>query len=252
MDRQPSEGMVAKRELVAEMKAHAEILGGFVGLLWVIQIVNALLGGALTRFGVEPRTLSGLVGILFAPFLHASFAHLIANTVPLLVLGWFVMLRKKRDLLTVSVISGLVGGLGTWLIAPALTVHIGASVLIFGYLGYLLARGIFERRFWPILGSIAVFFLYGGALFGVLPGQLGISWQGHLFGLLGGILAARWMRTPELDAPAARPSPARSRIAESGPARVESLPASNDAAAEAEIEAELERVRALVKARSVR
>jgi membrane associated rhomboid family serine protease len=260
MDRQPGdprEGPIAKRELVTEMKAHAMILGGFAGLLWLIQIVNAVVfGGALANFGVEPRTISGLFGILLAPFLHASFAHLIANTVPLVVLGWFVMLRRKRDLLTVSLISGLVGGLGTWLIAPALTVHIGASVLIFGYLGYLLARGIFERRFWPILGSIAVFFLYGTALFGVLPGQIGISWQGHLFGLIGGILAARWMRTPEVGAAAARPIPARSRIAETRrPARVEALSEANgarDAAAEAEIDAELERVRALVKARSVR
>ena len=212
--------------------------------------MNAVVfNGALARLGVEPRTLSGLVGILFAPFLHASFAHLIANTVPLVVLGWLVMLRRKRDLLTVSVISGLVGGLGTWLIAPALTVHIGASVLIFGYLGYLLARGIFERRFWPIIGSVVTFFLYGGALFGVLPGQMGISWQGHLFGLIGGILAARWMRRPQVEA---APAPARTRITAPGTARVEPLPGADEAAAEAEIEAELERVRALVKTQSMR
>ena len=111
METQPSEGATAKGELAREVKAHAKIIGGFVGLLWVIQIVNALVfGGALARFGVEPRTLSGLLGILFAPFLHASFAHLIANTVPLAVLSWFVMLRRKRDLLTVSVISGSSGG----------------------------------------------------------------------------------------------------------------------------------------------
>jgi membrane associated rhomboid family serine protease len=251
MDRQGGEAAIAKRELVGEVKAQAKILGGFTALLWIIQIVNAFVFRyALDAFGVVPRTLSGLAGILFAPFLHGSFAHLIANTVPLLVLGWLVMLRDKRDFVKVSVISALVGGLGTWLIAPALTVHVGASVLIFGYLGYLLARGIFERRFWPIVGALVTFFLYGGALFGVLPGQIGISWQGHLFGLIGGILAARWMRKP--DAPAARPaaSPVKSRIAAPGAARVEALPRSDDAAAEAEIEAELERMRAQVKARS--
>ena len=119
-------------KVVTEAKSHAAILSTFVGSLWIIQVVNAISGGALTGFGIHPRTWTGLLGILFAPFLHANFAHLIANTVPLLVLGWFVMLRRKRDLFSVSAISAVVGGLGTWLIAPSGTVHIGASILIFG------------------------------------------------------------------------------------------------------------------------
>jgi len=110
-----------------------------------------------------------------------------------------------------------VGGLGTWLIAPALSVHVGASILIFGYLGYLLARGIFERHFWPIVGSIVTFVIYGGALFGVLPGQPGISWQGHLFGLIGGVLAARLLQKPRLET--AKKSAPKQRIAELGPGR---------------------------------
>jgi membrane associated rhomboid family serine protease len=228
--------------LLAEVKAQGVILGGFVGLLWLIQIVNAFLfGGSLVVLGIVPRTLAGLWGILFAPFLHGSFAHLIANTVPLAVLGWFVMLRRKRDLLTVSLLAGLVGGLGTWLIAPAASVTVGASILIFGYLGYLLSRGIFERRFWPIVGSLIVFFLYGGALFGVLPGAIGISWQGHLFGLLGGILAARMLRTPDA---AAAPRPTRHRIAETGGPRI----AAQTSEADAELDAELERARARLHA----
>lgn len=198
--------------LVTEAKAHAKILGGFVALLWLIQIVNSLVfQGGLVGLGIHPRSFAGLWGILFAPFIHANFAHLIANTIPLAVLGWFVMLRQKRDLVTVSVLAALVGGLGTWLIAPALSVHIGASILVFGYLGYLLFRGIFERRFWPIVGSIVTFFLYGGALFGVVPGTVGVSWQGHLFGLLGGILAARLL-TNRQAVPEATKIPARRRI----------------------------------------
>lgn len=213
----------AKAALVRELKAHGAILGGFVALLWAIHLVNAVIfGGDLAAFGVAPRTLSGLRGILFAPFLHGSFGHLAANTVPLLVLGWFVMLRRKRDLLYVSALSALVGGLGTWLIAPSPSVHIGASGLIFGYLGYLLSRGIFERRFWSIVGSLAVFLLYGGALFGIFPGEVGISWQGHLFGLVGGVLAARALKSkpdgatpaPKKRVAASLPSATRTEAAE--------------------------------------
>jgi membrane associated rhomboid family serine protease len=234
-----SESKQATSALVLEAKAHGKILGGFAALLWIIQIVNGLIfQGGLAGLGIHPRSLYGLVGILFAPFIHVSFAHLIANTVPLLVLGWLVMLRQKRDLITVSALAALVGGLGTWLIAPALTVHVGASILIFGYLGYLLFRGIFERRFWPIVGSVVTFFLYGGALFGVMPGQVGVSWQGHLFGLIGGILAARLLRTQQATTTTLPTSPARRRIPaiDSPRARV---PAGTDDDQDAELEAEL-------------
>jgi membrane associated rhomboid family serine protease len=240
-----------RNALLAEVKSQGTILGGFVGLLWLVQIVNAVVfQGSLVAYGVVPRTFSGLWGILFAPFLHAGFAHLIANTIPLVVLGWLVMLRRKRDLFTVSTLAALVGGLGTWLIGPALSVHVGASVLIFGYLGYLLARGVIERRFWPIAGSVLTFFLYGGALTGVLPGATGISWQGHLFGLLGGVLAARMLRQPragESDRKLPRP-----RVAVSGGARVPLPPATDEATEAAEIEADLALARERVKRRAPR
>jgi membrane associated rhomboid family serine protease len=184
-----SELQAIKREL----KGQAILLLGIVALLWVIEGVDAVLGQALDVYGVIPRTVIGLRGILFAPFLHGSFVHLMANTVPLVVLGWLIMLRETRDFFVVWVVSAVVGGLGTWLIAPANSVHIGASGVIFGFLGYLLARGWFERKLLSVLLAVGVGVLYGGAIFGVLPGQVGISWQGHLFGLLGGILAARLM-----------------------------------------------------------
>lgn len=182
----------AKLALVREVKAQATVLGGLVGSMWLLELLDAVVfQGGLDRYGIRPRSISGLWGILFAPFLHGGFAHLIANTVPLLVLGFFIMQRRKRDLAYVSAASAGVGGLGTWLVGAANSVHIGASILVFGYLGYLLSRGYFERKLWSIAGSVAVFLLYGGALFGVLPGTPGISWEGHLFGLLGGVLAAR-------------------------------------------------------------
>lgn len=184
--------------LVGEVKAQITILGIFVGLMWGLEILDIFLGGALNQFGIRPRSLVGLRGILFAPFLHGNLLHLMANTIPFLVLGWFVMLRRTSDFFVVTAIVMLVGGLGTWLFAPSYTNHIGASGVVFGYLGFLLARGYFERSFGSILMSVVVGVLYGGMIWGVLPGQIGISWQGHLFGFIGGIIAAQMLSKPKL------------------------------------------------------
>lgn len=180
------------KAIARELKTQAIILGGFVALMWIVEIVNLLfLGGTLNRYGIRPHSIVGLRGILFAPFLHAGLGHLTANTVPFLALGWLTMLRETSDFFVVTAIAMLVGGLGTWLIGPAYSIHIGASGLIFGYLGFLLLRGYFERSVSAILFSLIVGVLYGGLIWGVLPLQYGISWQGHLFGFIGGGLAAR-------------------------------------------------------------
>ncbi|MBE9077061.1 rhomboid family intramembrane serine protease [Romeria aff. gracilis LEGE 07310] len=182
----------AKPSLLSEAKTQATALFGFVALLWLVEIIDwVIFGGRLDRYGIRPRQLAGLWGILFAPFLHGNFEHLTANTLPLLVLGWLVMLRETGDWLVVTVLSALVGGLGTWLIGAANTSHIGASGILFGYFGFLLMRGYFERSLVAIAFSILVISLYGGIVWGVLPGQPGISWEGHLFGFIGGALAAR-------------------------------------------------------------
>ena len=187
------------RGLVREVKTQVTILGSLVALMWIVEILDVFLfGGRLDRFGIIPHTLIGLRGILFAPFLHGNFAHLIANTVPFVALGWLVMLRRTNDFFEVSAIVMLIGGLGTWLIAPPGTIHIGASGVIFGYLGFLLSRGYFERRFGSILFSIVVGIIYGGLVWGVLPGLPGISWQGHLFGFIGGIIAAKLLAEPKM------------------------------------------------------
>ncbi len=182
--------------LVGEVRSQVGILAGLVGLMWAIEILDLFLGGALNQFGIRPRSVVGLRGILFAPFLHGSLFHLMANTVPFIILGWLVMLRRTSDFWPVTIIVTLVAGLGTWLFAPSLTVHIGASGVVFGYLGFLISRGYFERSFGAIALSLVVGLLYGGMIWGVLPGQLGISWQGHLFGFLGGILAAQLLSEP--------------------------------------------------------
>jgi membrane associated rhomboid family serine protease len=122
--------------------------------------------------------------------LHAGWGHLIGNTVPLLVLGFLVLLSGARLFAGVTAIIWVVGGLGTWLVAPPNTIHLGASVLIFGWMVFLLLRGFVTGRIGQILLGVVILFLYGGILWGVLPGQPGISWQGHLFGAVGGAIAA--------------------------------------------------------------
>ncbi len=175
-----------------ELKTQSRILVGAIALMWLLELSDLFVfGGSLNRYGIRPRNLSGLWGILFAPWLHGSLGHLIANSIPFLILGWFVMLRETSDFWIVTTITMLVGGLGVWLFGGVNTIHLGASSLIFGYLGYLLLRGYFERSFASILVAVIVGSLYGSIIWGILPAQPGISWQGHLFGFLGGVLAAR-------------------------------------------------------------
>lgn len=183
--------------IAQEFKTQVFILGGFVALIWALEIVDSLMGGALDVYGIRPHSIIGLRGILFAPFLHGSLAHVAANTVPFLTLGWLIMLRETSDFFFVTIITMFVSGLGVWLTAPPYTIHIGASGLIFGYFGFLLLRGYFERSFAAILFSLIVGLLYGGLIWGVLPLQYGISWQGHLFGFIGGALAARFLARPK-------------------------------------------------------
>ena len=180
------------KAIARELKTQVIVLGGFIAFIWALEILDLLfLGGALNAYGIRPRSIIGLRGILFAPFLHGGLAHLVANTVPFLTFGWLIMLREASDFFVVTAVTMLISGLGVWLFGSPYTIHIGASGLIFGYFGFLLLRGYFERSFSAILFSLIVGLLYGSLIWGVLPLQVGISWQGHLFGFLGGVLAAR-------------------------------------------------------------
>lgn len=182
-----------RNAIARELKTHATILGGSVAVMWVLELVDIIfLKQALNIYGILPREMIGLRGILFAPFLHAGLPHLISNTIPFLFLGWFVMLQETSDFFIVTAITMLVSGFGVWLFG-ATGLHVGASGVIFGYLGFLLARGYFERNFPSILLSIIVGIFYGGAIWGVLPIQQGVSWEGHLFGFAGGVLAASFL-----------------------------------------------------------
>lgn len=162
----------------------------FVAIIWIVQTINYLLGGLLTNFGIHPRDMYGLAGIIFAPFLHANWAHLISNSLACAVLLFLVAFGGRQAAWLSSVIIALVAGLGTWLIGPSYSVHIGASSLIFGWVTYLIFRGLYTRKLVHILLGLIVAVVYGSVLWGVLPGTPGVSWQGHLFGALGGVLAA--------------------------------------------------------------
>lgn len=177
-------------DVFRELKLHGWILAVAIAVMWVAEIVDTFLGGRLDALGIRPREIGGLVGIALAPFLHVGFHHLIANTVPFLVLGWFVLLRETWHFVVVSLAVIVLGGLGVWAFGQTGSVHLGASGLVFGYLGYLMLGGWFERRIGTIVGSIVVAIIYGSLVFGMLPGTPGVSWESHLFGFLGGGLMA--------------------------------------------------------------
>ena len=151
------------------------------------------MGHQLNSWGTFPRTVHGLTGIPLSPFLHGSFGHVVSNSIPFLVLGGLIALRGRQVLLRVSFIVIGLGGAGVWALGrPA--IHIVASGLVFGYFGYLVARGWYERKLGSILMAIAVIILYGGLIVGVIPARSLVSWEAHLFGLIAGVLAARNQR----------------------------------------------------------
>jgi membrane associated rhomboid family serine protease len=179
------------------------LVAAMVAVMWVVEIVDVF-AGDLDSAGIRPRDPEGLVGVALAPVLHGGFGHLIGNTIPFLVLGGVIALSGLARVAAVTVIVAVVGGLGTWLVAPANTVHIGASGLVFGFAAYLIARGIFSRRALHLVAGVLVLFVYGGTLaFGLVPTP-GVSWQGHAFGAVGGVVAAWWLdRRASSDRPVA-------------------------------------------------
>ncbi|MEU3189840.1 rhomboid family intramembrane serine protease [Streptomyces sp. NPDC006992] len=180
----------------ARAMAAGKLIVAWVALLWVLEAVDQASGNALDTFGIQPRRVGELVDVVPSAFMHFGFEHLMANTLPLLVLGFLAALRGVGRFLAVAAIIVVVSGLGVWLIAPAGSNTAGASGLIFGLFGYLVARGFVDRRITDVaLGTVVAVF-YGSLLWGVLPTDSGISWQGHLFGLIGGVLAARLTAEP--------------------------------------------------------
>lgn len=160
-------------------------------IFWIVEIVNIILGHTFGTFGILPRNLVGLRGIILSPFIHHGIPHLVLNSIPFVILGSIVLIRGIGQFYQISILIIIFGGIGVWIFGrPAL--HAGASGLIFGYFGFLVAAGWYEKKIVSILIAVAVLFLYGGAIFsGILPTRSFVSWEGHLFGLLAGILTAR-------------------------------------------------------------
>ncbi|WP_248962597.1 rhomboid family intramembrane serine protease [Sphaerisporangium perillae] len=191
-----SSGEMVKRrvvDLVTGALGAAIVVALLIGVEWAVEITDYVLPENLDLYGIRSQDVHGLGGILLAPFLHAGFAHLMANTVPLAILGFLAALRGLGRFFVASLIIIVLSGLGVWFLSPP-GVTVGASGLVFGYFGYVVTRGLFDRHLLDIVLGIGVAVLYYSLIWGVLPGQPGISWQAHLFGLVGGVIAAWTLR----------------------------------------------------------
>ncbi|MDX2356589.1 rhomboid family intramembrane serine protease [Dietzia sp. PP-33] len=173
------------------------LLFAFVALMWVVeagdQVIQSVVGPAqsLDDYGVRPLSTDGLPGILFQPFLHGDWAHLLGNSIALLVLGSIIAMSGMGPLIRVTLISWVFSGVVSWILGGSGTVHIGASGIVFGYVVYVIVRGLFTRRFLHLLIGLVIGFYYGlEALAGLSPLLEGVSWQGHLGGAIGGVVSA--------------------------------------------------------------
>jgi membrane associated rhomboid family serine protease len=182
----------------------AKILLALVALMWAVEVVDVIGDLQLDQYGIEAREPEGLDGIVTAPFLHVGFAHLLGNTIPFVIMGLLIAFEGARRLLAVFAIVALVSGLGTWLVAPEGSIHVGASGVVFGFATYLIARDWFARRPGQIAIGLVVVVLWGGVLLGGLQPHEGISWQGHLFGAIGGVVAASMLSPRDAERAPAR------------------------------------------------
>lgn len=174
--------------------SQARILGYLLLFAWVISILNfSIFGKWLNQFGIRPRECSGLWGIAFAPFLHGSWGHLEGNSIAFLTYGGLILLQNPANFGAVTVTVALTSGLGTWLLGRDRTIHIGASGVTFGYLGFLMFLAFFDRNIPTVLLLVFTAFFHSKYLWGLLPIDRRISWEEHLFGFLGGIYAARYL-----------------------------------------------------------
>ncbi len=171
------------------------LLAAMVALMWVVEIINTISGNELDTDGIYARSISRFWGILSSPFIHASFQHLIDNTIPFVFLGVIIAFRGAQRLALVTGFIILIGGLGTWLISPSRSGGhavdtIGCSGVVFGYASYLLSRGLFDRNLWELLVGVIVGVVWGAALLSSLVPHSGISWQAHACGGVAGLIVA--------------------------------------------------------------
>lgn len=181
--------------------ATVSALALLIATMWLVEIVDSLvLDDRLQGNGIGPRRIEALDGVLWHPFLHSGFRHLMSNTVPLAVMGALIGLQGRRYWATITVGTAVIGGFLVWLLAGG-TNHIGASGIVFGYFGALLGAAWKTRRPAALAPALVAIFLYGTILVGLLPLE-GISWEGHLAGLVvGTALSLRLVPAPPPPAP---------------------------------------------------
>lgn len=182
-------GTVVTRELRRQTVVRSLPPIVLAALMWISEIIDTVPGVDLDQYGIQPREVDGLTGIAAAPMLHAGFDHLVANTSVFVVLGLLVA-WLTRHFWKVTVGVALLGGLAVWLVGAPHSVHVGASGLVYGYAAFLVLYGLVARRVTAVIVAVVVFLVYGSIVWGVLPGQPGVSWEGHLFGAVAGLLLA--------------------------------------------------------------
>jgi membrane associated rhomboid family serine protease len=193
----PSSKSVARQEAIA-------LLAGMVAIMWVVELINSVDNYKLDQDGLYPHNVDRIWGIFTTPFLHASWSHLIGNTIPFVFMGVLIALEGARRLAAVTLIVIVLGGLGTWLLSPAGVPVVGASGVVFGYATYLLTRGFFNHSVAEILAGVVVGAVFGSALLASLVPHGNVSWQGHLCGGIAGVIAA-WLLSRDRSEVAASP-----------------------------------------------
>ena len=159
-------------------------------IIWIVEILNLVLGHPFYVWGILPRNFDGMTGIVLHPFIHGSLRHTILNSLPLIVLGSFVALEGRKAFLKVTIFIVFAGGLLLWLLGRP-SYHVGASLLIFGYFGFVLASAFYKKTISSILIAGTTIFMYGGLIYGIIPVDNQVSWEGHLFGLIAGVVSGR-------------------------------------------------------------
>jgi membrane associated rhomboid family serine protease len=180
-------------ELLAKTRTQQQglkLLGAIVALMWIVEVINTIDSNRLDYDGLYARSISRFWGILTSPFIHASFAYLIDNTIPFVFLGAIIALHGAKRLALITGFIVVIGGLGTWLISPGGHPTIGCSGVVFGYAAYLLARGFFDRSIWELAVGLFVGAIWGVVLISSLVPHSGVSWQGHLCGAVAGVIVA--------------------------------------------------------------
>lgn len=194
--------------MIAEARKALFVMVGLLAVLWLVQIVNSVDGYDIGRdLGIEPRDPASLPDILTSPFMHSSWGHIEANSGPLFIFGFLAAYRGVKKWFGVSLLIIVASGLGVWFTAPSNSVTVGASGLLFGYFGYVIVRGLFDRHSIDIVLGLVMALCFAYQFTSLLPTDERVSWQGHLFGFAGGIIGG-WVFRDRRPKAVAAPDPA--------------------------------------------